>query len=356
MMHTVSAYSDLDEMIVSDAQALRHAATPLPKENVVVPRFRVLTDAECAAPAAPEPAEADGTDAEPETEASACADERIAQRHVPLEILERSQIIRLRNLSVAAFVLALRAHREACADAAAARALPPLPPAPAHPHHLFDALPAPEKARYLDALREQLLRLTYTPDVRPDAETSWDAMQARCAAAAASASSSTSSSSHHAHTLRPGSESPAAAAARRRSTIDADDSARARRRSRAEAEAAAAPSQPQHPQPPQPRASTSTSSDAHPKTTATTTAITTTTTVKSPSRRRTAPPPLKRVCRGDTARAVECPAEVRTALDHVHRPGDAARWAVVKLRPQMHPSTHRPRNVLYLHCAPAPDP
>ena len=78
--------------------------------------------------------------------------------------------------------------------------------------------------------------------------------------------------------------------------------------------------------------------------------------MKSPSRRRTAPPPLKRVCRGDTARAVECPAEVRTALDHVHRPGDAARWAVVKLRPQMHPSTHRPRNVLYLHCAPAPDP
>lgn len=309
--HNVSTYSDLDEMIVPDTPGLCHAVAPRPKERVVVPRFRVLTAAEAATPAAREAGDT-------ETEVSACAEWRIARRHVPLEVLERSQIIRLRNLSVAAFVLALRAHRAACPDPAATRGLPPLPPVPTH-HHLFDALPATEKGVLLAALQEQLLRLTYASDVRPDAETSWDAMQARCeaaaAAAAAAASASASASSSDGGAGGAGAR-PGSSESRRRSRADAGSSESS---SLGASEAAKSP--------------------------------------RVPGRRKTAPPPLKRVNRGDASRAVECPAEVREALaTRVHRPGDPSRWVVVKLRPQMHPSTHRPRNVLYLHCAPAPRP
>ena len=91
----------------SGCRCFSQSVTPLPRENVVVPRYRELTDAELS-----EELAADAGAQDNETEESACAESSIAQRHTPMEIMERSQVIRYRNMSAAAFVTSLRAHRE----------------------------------------------------------------------------------------------------------------------------------------------------------------------------------------------------------------------------------------------------
>ena len=389
----MSSFSDLDEIVVSDNVGFPQSLTPIPKENVVVPHFRILPNAELT--------EDDSTRAEPkddEKEEDACGESTIAQRHAPFEILERRQIFRLRNFTIAMLILSLQQHRDSYAplyekwaashrsEASRPRAvgskqyvnkpmnpssLTPLPPAPNN-HHLFEALPEPAKQDLLNALKEQLVGLTYCSELRPDSETSWEAMGARCEAheeeerkRAKKLAKEEKEKNHPKEKKRKSS----------RSSDRSEETKKERKRPRRSVVTTGSSN-----------AEDSDSSVSTPTSSATRlsslsedsslpvlrysgtsplrqkqlpkplSAMVAEANVQRPQFSRSpAPPPLKRMHYDDATHVVECPPEVLSSLA-VPGISESEPWLMLKLRSQMHPSTHRPRNVVYMHCSYRPPP